>query len=130
MLVEWPLAIERSDVETAVAHVGKADALLKAKDVEGALRELTRSAYLDPYSPRAHELLARAHLMRNEKEKAMNELQMSLWCREDPAVRLELARVLADVGRTAEARAEAEKVLKVQPDNAAARAIFRKSPEN
>jgi tetratricopeptide (TPR) repeat protein len=127
MLAEWPLAIERSDVETAVAHVGRADALLKANDVDGALRELTRSAYLDPYSPRAHELLARAHLIRNEREKALNELQMSLWCRDDWAVRLQLAKLLSDLGRAAEARVEAEKVLKTQPDNAAARAMLKKT---
>jgi tetratricopeptide (TPR) repeat protein len=125
---EWPLAIERSDVEQAVAHVGRADALLKANDVDGALRELTRAAYLDPYSPRAHELMARAHLARGEREKAINELQMSLWCRDDPDVRLQLARVLADLGRTTEAQAEAAKVLKSDPDNEAARVLSRKSP--
>jgi tetratricopeptide (TPR) repeat protein len=108
-------------------YVGRADALLKANDVDGALRELTRSAYLDPYSPRAHELLARAHLIRNEREKALNELQMSLWCRDDWAVRLQLAKLLSDLGRATEARVEAEKVLKTQPDNAAARAMLKKT---
>jgi len=127
MRAERPMLIERSDVELAVAHVGRADALLKANDTDGALRELTRAAYLDPYSARAHELLARAHLQRGEKERALGELQMSLWCRDDAAVRLQLARLLADLGRSAEARAEAEKVLKGDPGNEAARALL-KSP--
>jgi tetratricopeptide (TPR) repeat protein len=122
---EWPLAVERSDVERAVAHVGRADAMLKANDVDGALRELTRAAYLDPYSARAHALLAAVHVARNEKEKAVAELHMSLWCADDPDVRVRLARLLADLGRTAEARAEAEKALKVDPENAEARAFLK-----
>ena len=125
VFTEWPLAVEHSDVERAVAHVGRADALLKANDADGALRELTRAAYLDPYSARAHELLAAAHLARGEKEKAVREMQMSLWCDDDPDLRVRLARLLADMGRAAEARAEAEKALKVDPDNEAARAFLK-----
>ena len=124
MLAEWPTAIERSDTDLALAHVARADALLKANDFDGALRELTRAAYLDPYSARAHELLARAHLARGEKEKAISELQMSLWCREDTGVRVRLAKVLADAGRLAEAQAEAQKVLSADPGNAEARAVM------
>lgn len=130
MLAEWPTAIERSDAELAVAHVARADALLKANDAEGALRELTRAAYLDPYSARAHELLARAHLSRGEKEKAISELQMSLWCRDDVSVRVRLARLLMELGRAAEARAEAEKVLKADPQNEDARALMVKKPSD
>jgi tetratricopeptide (TPR) repeat protein len=125
MFTEWPVAVEHSDVERAVAHVGRADALLKSNDVDGALRELTRAAYLDPYSARAHELLAAAHLARGEKDKAVREMHMSLWCDDDPDLRVRLARLLADIGRAAEARAEAEKALKVDPDNEAARAFLK-----
>jgi tetratricopeptide (TPR) repeat protein len=125
MFAEWPLAVERSDVELAAAHVGRADALLRSNDADGALRELTRAAYLDPYSARAHALLATAHLSRGEKEKAVSELQMALWCDDDSEVRLRLVRLLAEMGRSAEARTEAEKVLKADPDNEAARAFLK-----
>jgi Tfp pilus assembly protein PilF len=125
LLSEVPITIERSDVELAVAHVGRADALFKANDTDGALRELTRAAYLDPYSARAHELLARVHLHRGEKEKAVSELQMSLWCREDAAIRLHLARLLAELGRAAEARLEAERILRADPGNEAARTLLK-----
>jgi hypothetical protein len=48
---------------------------------------------------------------------------MSLWCRDDAAVRLELAVVLRDLGRVSEAKAEAERVLRTDPSKAEARQI-------
>ena len=56
----------------------------------------------------------------------MNEVRVSLWCRDDRAVRLELAGLLREMGRGAEARAEAEKVLKADPASAAARTFLEK----
>jgi hypothetical protein len=38
-------------------------------------------------------------------------------------VRLELAQLLAELGRTSEARSEAQAVLRADPDNAAARRL-------
>jgi Tfp pilus assembly protein PilF len=99
---------------------------LKSGDAEGALRELTRAAYLDPYSARAHEPMARAYAARGEKGKAVSELQMSLWCKDDLAVRLALARALGEAGRAVEARAEAEKVLRSDPANAEAKELAKK----
>jgi Flp pilus assembly protein TadD len=128
MMDEQPLVVDRTDLQLAATHIGRADALLKASDVEGALRELTRASYLDPYSARAHALMARAHTARGDKEKAVNELQMSLWCQEDAAVRLALARLLLDLGRTSQAQAEAQKVLRTDPDNAEARALSKATP--
>ena len=127
LLAEWPVTIERSDVDLAVAHIGRADALLKAHDVDGALRELTRAAYLDPYSARVHVLLARAQLARGDKEKGVAELRMALWCREDLAVRWQLAQVLAELGRGAEARQEAERILRVDPAHEGARLLMKKT---
>lgn len=123
---EQPLSIERSDVQLAVGHVGRAEALLKGNDADGAMRELTRAVYLDPYSAHAHDLMARAYLRRGERDKAVNELQMSLWCREDTVVRLQLAHVLYDAGRGTAARAEAMKVLRTDPKNTDARELLKK----
>jgi tetratricopeptide (TPR) repeat protein len=127
LLTEHAVALdraERTDAELAAAHAGRAEAQLAGGDVATALQELTRAAYLDPYSARVHRLLARAHLAVGGKWKAVSELQMSLWCDDDPEVRVELARLLLDLGRKAEARAEAERVLKADPKNEAARAIL------
>jgi tetratricopeptide (TPR) repeat protein len=116
----------RTEAELVALHVGRANKAREAGDDEGAVRELMQAAYLDPYNARAHLLLARAHDARGDKEKAVGELRVSLWCRDDVDVRLELMALLSGIGRTAEARSEAERVLKAQPGNAAARALLDK----
>jgi tetratricopeptide (TPR) repeat protein len=116
----------RSDAELAAVHLGRAEKLTEAGDRDGALRELSQAAYVNPYDGRAHLLLARAQREQGDLEKAINELRVSLWCREDPTVRLELAALLKKTGKSAEARTEAQKVLKAQPDNAAARDLVEK----
>lgn len=115
---------ERTDAEVAAGLIGRAERLLGANDPDGALRELVRAAYLDPYAPRVHLLLARAHRGKGDRQRAESELRMTLWSQDDPAVRAELAQLLAEMGREAEAKREAEKVLRIDPANEAARKIL------
>lgn len=114
----------RSDVEMAASHASRAEKLLAAADAEGALAELNRAAYLDPYSRTVHLLLARLRQLRGERDEALAELRTALWAREDPVVRLELAALLKELGRGAEARAEAQKVLQTEPGSAAAKRLL------
>ncbi len=116
----------RSDAELSAVHLGRADKLAEAGDKEGSLRELTQAAYVNPYDARAHLMLGRAERERGNLDKAVNELRVSLWCRDDNAVRLELAALLKQLGRSAEARAEAQKVLKSDAGNASARELADK----
>ena len=114
----------RSGAEVVAGLLGRAERLSAAGDHAGAARELSRAVYLDPYAPRIHVLLARAHRAAGDKEKALAELRMALWPREDAGVRAELAVLLQEMGRKEEARAEAEKVLKLEPHNDAARKVL------
>jgi tetratricopeptide (TPR) repeat protein len=113
----------RSDAELAATHLSRATTLAEAGNLEGAEAELVRAAYLDPHSPRVHLLLGRAQRRRGDREKAVGELRMSLWCRDDEGVRLELALLLKEMGREAEARTEARRVLETDPANEAARKL-------
>jgi tetratricopeptide (TPR) repeat protein len=114
----------RTGAEVVAGLMGRAERLSAAGDHAGAARELSRAVYLDPYAPRIHVLLARAHRAAGDHEKALAELRMALWPREDAAVRAELAVLLHEMGRKEEARAEAEKVLKLEPQNDAARKVL------
>lgn len=111
---------KRSEAELAATLAARGERLLQAGDLDGALRELTRAAYLEPYGTRVHVVLARVHRARGELDKAENELRMSLWSKDDLAVRVELAQLLLEMGREGDGRAEAEKVLRADPTNAAA----------
>ena len=114
---------ERSEAEVAAGLVGRADHRLAAGDAAGALRDLERAAYLDPYAQKVHLLLARASRAQGDRERALNELRMTLWSQDDPAVRAEMAQLLMEMGRRDEARQEAEKVLKLDPANELARKV-------
>jgi tetratricopeptide (TPR) repeat protein len=114
----------RTAPEVAVTLVARGERRLRAGDLDGALRELTRAVYLDPYAARVHLLLGRTYRARSEWEKAESELRMALWSTGDASARLELAAVLKEMGRKNEARAEAGKVLKDDPKNAAARRLL------
>lgn len=132
LLWEQPLALDEEqwgDRQYAASHLGRAEKLEEAGDGEGALRELTQAAYLDPYGDRAHVLLARMHRKRGDSEKALSELRMALWVKDDAAVRVELAGLLKELGRNSEAKAEAERALKADPNNAEARALAGKAPK-
>jgi len=97
--------------------------LIGSGDTEAALEHLTHAVFLDPYSADAHLLLSRVHRSRDDLEAALNELRMSLWSEDRESVRIELMRMLLEMGRENEARVEAARVLEATPDNAEAREL-------
>ncbi|HUG55189.1 MAG TPA: hypothetical protein VMR21_16400, partial [Vicinamibacteria bacterium] len=118
----------RSDAQVAASLFLKAQRLFDAGDAAAALEEATRAAYLDPYNRAIHLLLARVHRARGQAEKALNEFRMALWSEDDAAVRVEVATLLKELGRTEESRREAERALALAPDNEAARKLAGTAP--
>jgi tetratricopeptide (TPR) repeat protein len=88
-----------ADAEASLLHAAKGESLLAAGDRDAAVSELARAALLDPYATRPHLLLGRAHRLAGESGKALDELRMALWCREDPAVRAEIAELVRSMAR-------------------------------
>ena len=113
----------RSDTEVAAALYMKAQRLFDAGDAANALAEATRAGYLDPYNRSIHLLLARLHRAHGDGEKALNEFRMTLWSEDDAEVRVEVAGLLREMGRPAEARSEAARALALAPGNEAARKL-------
>jgi tetratricopeptide (TPR) repeat protein len=93
-----------ADAEASRAHAARGEALLASGDREGALSELAHAALLDPYAARPHRVLGQAARSRGDYENALAELRMALWCRDDPALRREIADLLRSMGRGDEAR--------------------------
>ncbi|HVR70605.1 MAG TPA: tetratricopeptide repeat protein [Vicinamibacteria bacterium] len=117
---------KRTPAEVAAGLIGKAERLTATGDAAGALRELERAAYLDPAADRVHLLLARAYRATGQGDRAANRYLMTLWAQDDPSVRAELAAALKEMGRHQEARVEAEKVLRQDPQNETARAVLQR----
>jgi tetratricopeptide (TPR) repeat protein len=117
----------RSDAEVAASLLAKAQRLFEAGDLQGALPEATRAAYLDPYSRSIHLFLARLYRAQKDPEMALNEFRMALWSADDADVRVEVAALLRAMGRLPESRAEAEKALRLAPGNEAARRLAEKA---
>jgi len=86
-------------------------------DIEVALRELKKSVYLFPYSEKAHLLLAKIYSIKDQKAKAINELKMSLWSRENCPAHLELAKMYLSLNQSEDALSQVEKCLELEPDN-------------
>lgn len=118
-----PSESARSHAELAAAHLLRAEKALQAGDAELGERELKQAAFYDRYNERVHLQLARLMRQRADWAGAISELRVALWCREDPAVRVELAQLLKALGRDGEARAEAALALKADPTNEAARKL-------
>ncbi len=94
----------REDAEESRGHAARGEALLAGSDLAGAVSELTRASLLDPYAPTPHRLLARAQHGQGQDQQAIEQLEMALFCREDPVVRRELADLLRATGRSEEAK--------------------------
>jgi len=86
-LHEWD---EPGNVEPAAAHIARAEALAGESKLDEAIFELGRAASLDPVDARVHLLMARLYRERGDTEKALASFHMSLFSRDDEAVRLEM----------------------------------------
>lgn len=114
----------RTAAELAASLQDHAQRLSDAGDAEAALKEATRALYLDPYNRKTHLLLARLYRAQGALEEARSEFHVFLWSNDDAVVRVELALLLRQMGRLPEARAEAEKALKIDPANEQARRLL------
>ena len=83
-------AEESTEDTPAAARLARAESLMRENKLDEALAELGRAAYLDPTDPRVHLLMARLYRARGDTEKALASFRMSLWSKDDDAVRLEM----------------------------------------
>lgn len=118
----------RTPAELAASLLARAQKLHEGGDTEGAMKEAVRAAYLDPTNRSINLLLARLHRLRGDREQALNQFRIFLWSNDDVVARVEAALLLREMGRGPEARLEAEKALKIDPENEQARRIVE-TPE-
>jgi choline-sulfatase len=106
---------------SAYAHHWIAVCYLRQGDREGAQREAEATLAVDPHFTDARILRAGVLAARGAYEPAIADLRQAVATDPaKPAIRLDLARVLAEAGRVAEARTEYETTLSLQADYAPA----------
>jgi choline-sulfatase len=106
---------------SAYAHQWIAVCYLRLGDREAAQREAEATLVVDPRFTDARVLRAGVLAARGAYEPAIAELRQAVATDPaKPAIRLDLARVLAEAGRGAEAKIEYNAILSVQADYAPA----------
>jgi choline-sulfatase len=106
---------------SAYAHHWIAVCYLRLGDREAALREAEATLAVDPRFSDARVLKAGVLAARGAYDPAITELRQAVTTDPaKPAIRLDLARVLAEAGHAAEAKAEYNGILTVQADYAPA----------
>ncbi len=117
-------ARQREQGELARFYLERAQESLAAHRVREAIVELQRAVYLSPYLAEAHLLLGRAYAQAGRTRAAIDALTVAVWLRDSVETRLALARAYLQAREWQAARAEAERVLALDPGSAEARAVL------
>ena len=115
---------QREQRELSAFHLDRGQRLFDQQQDREAALELRRAIYLSPYLPEAHLLLGRIYQRAGRVPEAIDAFRISIWSRETAAARLALAEALVENGQREEARIEIGRVLELEPDNAAAKALL------
>jgi len=105
-------------------HLTRGRESLGAGKLSEAQREFSEAVLIAPESAEAHVGLGKVYERMGRIEDAIRELRAALWTRDDPAVRVHLAKLYLAQKQTAEARTELRAALKSEPGNAEARRLL------
>ena len=94
-------------------YVARGNDYLAAGIWQDAQREFAAAVLLAPDSAEAHLGSAEAYRSLGRPEDAVRELRAALWSHEDAATRVRLGKLLMEMSRTAEARAELRTALRL-----------------
>jgi tetratricopeptide (TPR) repeat protein len=90
------------------------------------MEELQRAVFLSPYEAEAHLLIGRIHLRGGRPREAIGALTISIWSKDTAAAHVALGEAYLRLKDTANARAEAQKALTLDPGSAEAKALQQK----
>jgi tetratricopeptide (TPR) repeat protein len=115
---------QRDQAELAQFHLGSARRLYQAEKDRDAVVALNHAIYLSPYLAEAHLLLGRIHLRNGRVHDAINALKISLWSAETAEAHAVLGEAYRQADDLVEARAEAQRALKLDQNSAEAAALI------
>lgn len=118
----------RDTRDTPAVHVRRARQEVSAGRMDVAESEYRLALASDKGNAAAHSGLAEIARRQGKLDDAVRELQASLQSRDSAVVRTTLARVLLEQKKYAQARAEAERALKLAPNYAEAKQLLGHLP--
>lgn len=124
---DWqqPSVDVREQEQTATFYLERGQRLMDESRDREAIDELRRAVYVSPYFDTPHIVLGRIYQRNGRLDDAVEELTLALWCQETAEAHAVLAGVQLQQGKRDAARASANLALKLDPDNAAAKAVLR-----
>ena len=90
------------------------------------MTELQRAVFLSPYEAEAHLLIGRIHLRGGRPREAIDALKISIWSQDTVAAHIALGEAYLGVKDAANARAQAQKALAMDPASTDAKALLQK----
>jgi Flp pilus assembly protein TadD/TolB-like protein len=121
---------QRNQQEQALFHMDTGRRLIQAERDTEAIAALRRAVYLAPYQSEAHLLLGRAYLRSGQVADAVSALKISIGSADTIAARLLLGEAHLQGRDAASARAEAQAVLRRDPENLDARRLLERANAN
>ncbi len=115
---------QREQQELAAFHLGRGRRLFEQGDDRGAIAELRRVVYLQPYHDEAHRLLGQIYRRSGRLAEAVDAFRIAVWARETVEARLQLAETLSEQGNVTAAIAEVKRALQLDPASTAARDLL------
>jgi tetratricopeptide (TPR) repeat protein len=117
---------QRDQQDVATFHLERGRRLYQAEQDREAMAELQRAVFLSPYEAEAHLLIGRIHLRGGRPREAIDALKISIWSKDTVAARVALAEAYLRVHDTANARAQAQKAVAMDPGSEDAKAVLQK----
>jgi len=111
---------------SAVTHDRMGRQELGAGRMDAAEKEFRAALAVDPHDASAHRELAEIYRRRGKLDEAVQELQLSLAARDSAAVHATLARVYLEQKKPDLARAEAQKAIRLAPNNVEAKELLQR----
>jgi len=115
---------QRSQDDLARFYLDSARRQYARENDRQAVDDLNRALYLSPYLAEAHLLLGRIHLRNGRVREAIDAFKIALWSAESAEGHVALGEAYWQNQDAAEARAEAERALALDPQSASAKRLL------
>jgi Tfp pilus assembly protein PilF/TolB-like protein len=115
---------QREQRELATFHLEQGRRLFEREQDREALAELRKAIYLSPYEAQAHLLIGRIHLRGGHPADAVDAFKISIWSEDQAPAHVYLAEAFLKMGDAANAKAEAQRALALDPGSADAKRLL------